>query len=63
MQGLWNLIGKSQGPGRDFTFEIGEAIQGYDGKSVWNIHSGKNKVCSPSIAQKFSCKQSARQII
>ncbi len=44
MQGLWNLIGKGQGPGRDFTFEIGEVIPGLDGKSVWTIQNGKNKV-------------------
>ena len=44
MQGLWNLIGKGQGPGRDFNYEIGDVIQGCDGKSVWTIHKGKNKV-------------------
>ena len=44
MQGLWNLIGKGQGPGRDFNYEVGEAMHGYDGKAVWTIHNGKNKV-------------------
>lgn len=44
MQGLWNLIGKGQGPGRDFNYEIGEVMQEYDGKSVWTLHVGKNKV-------------------
>ena len=44
MQGLWNLIGKGQGPGRDFNYEVGDAVQGCDGKSVWTIHTGKNKV-------------------
>jgi len=43
MQGLWNLIGKGQGPGRDFNYEVGDVIQGCDGKSVWTIHSGKSK--------------------
>ena len=44
MQGLWNLIGKGQGPGRDFNYEVSDVIQGCDGKSVWTIHSGKSKV-------------------
>ena len=44
MQGLWNLIGKSQGPGRDFNFEVGDVMKGCDGKSIWTVHFGKNKV-------------------
>eukprot|EP00112_Aurelia_sp_Birch-Aquarium-sp1_P017328 Seg4000.2 transcript_id=Seg4000.2/GoldUCD/mRNA.D3Y31 product="N-terminal kinase-like protein" protein_id=Seg4000.2/GoldUCD/D3Y31 len=43
MQGLWNLIGKNQGPGRDFNFEIGDLMKGCDGKSIWTVHFGKNK--------------------
>eukprot|EP00794_Sanderia_malayensis_P020441 gene20441-22457_t len=54
MQGLWNLIGKGQGPGRDFTYEIGEQISNCAGKSVWTIQSGKNKVNGSPVTV-FTC--------
>ena len=44
MQGLWNLIGKVQGPGKDFQYDILDVIPGLEGKSVWSLHNGKKRV-------------------
>eukprot|EP00795_Rhopilema_esculentum_P003077 gene3077-1363_t len=63
MQGLWNLIGKGQGPGRDFCYEIGEQIPGFDGKSTngtpVTIFSCDAKVAPPDEFQvaKGACKR------
>lgn len=39
---MWGLF--SRDPLKDFAYEVGERVSGFDGKSIWSLHSGKKKV-------------------
>lgn len=39
---MWSLF--SRDPTKDFPYEIGEVVDGLDGKSIWTLYRAKKKV-------------------
>lgn len=39
---MWSLF--SRDPIKDFPYEIGEVVDGLDGKSIWTLYRAKKKV-------------------
>lgn len=39
---MWSFF--SRDPTKDFPYEIGDVIEGLNGKSIWTLHKAKKKV-------------------
>lgn len=39
---MWSFF--SRDPAKDFAYEIGEKVEGLEGKSLWALHEAKHKV-------------------
>ncbi|XP_050294202.1 N-terminal kinase-like protein [Anthonomus grandis grandis] len=45
---MWSFF--SRDPSKDFNFEIGEVVPGFEGKSVWSLHKGKKKGSNEEVS-------------
>ncbi|ELT98079.1 hypothetical protein CAPTEDRAFT_223847 [Capitella teleta] len=45
---MWSFF--SRDPAKDFAYEIGEKIEGLDGKSLWSLHEGKHKTTGALVS-------------
>ncbi|KAF7266767.1 N-terminal kinase-like protein yata [Rhynchophorus ferrugineus] len=45
---MWAFFGRD--PSKDFNFEIGEVVSGYENKNVWTLHNGKKKGTNEEVS-------------